>query len=55
MPEINLQGGYTDGHVERFSSRDSFPLRVIIDPGESEPYPDDIAPGIFYLPKNALY
>ncbi|MBN2588881.1 MAG: type II secretion system protein [Sedimentisphaerales bacterium] len=55
LPQISLHAGYTDGHVEKFSSVNTFPMRVIIDPKKSEPYPDDIAPGIFYLPKNALH
>lgn len=55
IPQLSLHAGYTDGHVEKYSSSNTISLRVIIDPKKSEPYPDDIAPGIFYLPKNALY
>ena len=55
LPQINLHAGYIDGHVEQFSYTDTFPLRVIIDPRKSEPYPDDIAPGMFYLPRDALH
>ncbi|MHC4203903.1 MAG: hypothetical protein ACYSTT_04585 [Planctomycetota bacterium] len=54
-PEIKLRAGYTDGHVETYSSSDTFILRVIIDPETGEPYPDDIEPGRFYLPTNALH
>ncbi len=55
LPQINFHAGYTDGHVEKISSSQTVPLRVIIDPRKNEPYPDYIAPGIFFIPKNALY
>jgi prepilin-type N-terminal cleavage/methylation domain-containing protein len=56
-PEIKLRAGYTDGHVETFLSVDTVTMRVIIDPVTSEPYPDDddINPGLFFLPANALH
>ena len=54
-PEITLQAGYTDGHVESFSSSDTLTMKVIIDPKTGEPYPEDIAPGNFFLPRNALH
>lgn len=56
-PEINLQAGYTDGHVENFSTSDTTAMRVIKVPQTSEPYPggDGIGPGIFYLPRKALH
>ena len=53
-PQIKLQAGYSDGHVEVFSSLDTVIMRVIINPETGEPYPEDIAPGNFYLPRNAL-
>ena len=54
-PEIKLRAGYTDGHVETYSSSDTLTMRVIIYPETGEPYPDDIGPGRFYLPTNALH
>jgi len=56
MPMVKLRAGYTDGHVETYSSLDTLTMRVIIDPGTNEPYPDDIPnPGRFFLPTNALH
>ena len=54
-PEIKLQAGYTDGHVEKYSSSDTLTMRVIWKPEAGEPYPEDIGPGSFYLPRNALH
>lgn len=54
-PQIKLQAGYTDGHVESFSSSDTLIMRVILHPETGEPYPEDISPGNFYLPRNALH
>ncbi len=54
MPEIKLQAGYTDGHVEKYSSSDTLTMRVIWKPEIGEPYPYGIGPGNFYLPRNAL-
>ncbi len=53
-PQIKLQAGYTDGHVEDFSSLDTVIMRVILKPKTGEPYPEDITPGNFFLPRNAL-
>ncbi len=56
-PEIKLNAGYTDGHVENYSASDTIAMRVIKVPQTSEPYPygDGIGPGIFYLPRSALH
>jgi hypothetical protein len=54
-PEIKLRAGYTDGHVETYSSSDTLIMKVIIDPETNEPYPDDIGPGCIFLPRNALH
>jgi len=56
-PEIKLHAGYTDGHVESFSSLDTLTMKAIIDRETGEPYPDDlgIGPGSFFLPTNALH
>ena len=53
-PRIKLQAGYADGHVEDYSSLDTVIMRVILNPETGEPYPEDITPGNFYLPCNAL-
>jgi prepilin-type N-terminal cleavage/methylation domain-containing protein len=57
VPEIKLRAGYTDGHVETYSSSDTLTMKVIWKPEIAEPYPDDsdIGPGMFYLPTNALH
>jgi prepilin-type N-terminal cleavage/methylation domain-containing protein len=56
-PEIKLHAGYSDGHVETFSSLETLTMKVIRYPETGEPYPDDlgIGPGSFYLPRNALH
>jgi len=54
-PDIKLRAGYTDGHVETFSASDTLTMRVILRPETGEPYPQDIEPGNFYLPRNALH
>lgn len=55
-PEITLKAGYSDGHVESYSTSNVIPMRVSITADGTIPYPDGIAsPGIFYLPGNALY
>lgn len=53
-PEIELLAGYTDGHVEKYSSSDVVPMEVSITADGKTPYPEDVGPGIFYLPRNAL-
>jgi len=54
-PEIKLHAGYSDGHVETYSASDTLTMKVIRYPETGEPYPDDIGPGCFYLPRNALH
>ena len=54
-PEIKLKAGYTDGHVETYSSSDVIPMKVSITADGTVPYPDSAGPGIFYLPRNALH
>ena len=55
VPDIKLQAGYIDGHVERYSSLDTITMKVILVPKIGEPYPDDIEPGNFFLPRDALH
>lgn len=53
-PDIQLRAGYTDGHVETYSTSDVVPMKVSITSDGTVPYPDDVGPGVFYLPGNAL-
>ena len=53
-PHIKLRAGYTDGHVESYSASEVVPMKVSITSDGSVPYPDDVGPGVFYLPENAL-
>jgi len=55
VPEIKLSAGYSDVHVEDYSASDVLTMKVIWKPEIGEPYPDDIGPGCFYLPRNALH
>jgi type II secretory pathway pseudopilin PulG len=52
--DIELHAAYSDGHVERYSPVDVITMKVSQTPDGSVPYPDDLGPGDFYLPKNAL-
>ncbi|MHC4159732.1 MAG: type II secretion system protein [Planctomycetota bacterium] len=51
---IELHAGYIDGHVERYSASEVVPMRVSQTPDGTIPYPSDLGPGTFYLPRNAL-
>ena len=53
-PDLELRAGYTDGHVETYSTSDVVPMKVSITSDGTVPYPDDVGPGVFYLPSNAL-
>ncbi len=55
LPLISFYAGYIDGHVEKISSSQVIPMRVIKDTKKNEPYEEYIEPGKFYIPKNALY
>ncbi|UCF00344.1 MAG: type II secretion system protein [Planctomycetota bacterium] len=52
--KIELHAGYMDGHVERYTASEVVPMRVSQTPDGSIPYPSDLGPGIFYIPRNAL-
>lgn len=54
-PQLTLRAGYTDGHVETYSSSDVVPMKVSITADGSVPYPDGVGPGIFFLPRGALH
>jgi hypothetical protein len=51
---IKLHAGYADGHVEIYVPSETVPMRVSMSPDGTVPYPDELGPGIFYLPENAL-
>lgn len=51
---IKLHAGFTDGHVESFTSSEVVPMKVIMDRSTNEPYPSGVGPGDFYLPRNGL-
>jgi len=53
-PEITLRAGYTDGHVETYSTTEVVPMKVSLTSDGGTPYPDDVGPGIFFLPRNAV-
>jgi hypothetical protein len=53
--EVELHAGYTDGHVERYRPADALPMKVSKTADGSVGYPEDLGPGEFYLPENALY
>jgi len=53
MPNVKLSAAYTDGHVERYKSSDTVPMRVSMTPEGVPPYPDGSG-GIFFLPRNAV-
>jgi len=56
MLNIKLHAGYTDGHVESFTSSEVVPMKVSITPDGSVPYPSGVGlgPGDFYLPRDGL-
>jgi len=55
IPEIKLLAGYTDGHVESYSSTQVVPMEVSITADGGTPYPEDVGPGYFFLPQNAIH
>ncbi len=54
IPEITLRAGYTDGHVESYSSKDTIKMKVSTTSDGKNPYPDGVGPGIFFIPTNAI-
>jgi prepilin-type N-terminal cleavage/methylation domain-containing protein len=50
--DVKFYAGYTDGHVEKFTSREVTPMKISIKPDGTKPYPDNISPGgTYYIPK----
>ena len=54
MPEVKLKAAYTDGHVETYTSSEVTPMKVSFEPEGVPPYPDSVAGGIFFVPKDAV-
>jgi len=56
VPNVQLRSGYTDGHVETYSTSEAVLMEVLLRPALFEPYPPNFPrPGVFYLPPSALY
>ncbi|UCF42556.1 MAG: prepilin-type N-terminal cleavage/methylation domain-containing protein, partial [Planctomycetota bacterium] len=53
--QVQLHAGYTDGHVERYRLAESVPMKVSKTADGSVAYPEELGPGDFYVPENALY
>lgn len=54
MPQVTLYAGYTDGHVEAYSSYETTVMKVIIDPETGKTYDDSLGMGDFFLPLNGI-
>jgi hypothetical protein len=54
-PNVKLQAGFTDEHVESYPASDVVPMKVSLTSDGTVPYPDGVGPGIFYLPTSALH
>jgi len=54
VPRVKLYAGYTDGHIESYSSGETEVMSVIRFPETSEPYPSWLGPGNFHVPQSAL-
>ena len=54
LHRIKLYGGYIDGHVESYSASETVPMKVSMNSNGSVPYPDELGPGVFFLPVTAL-
>ena len=51
---VRPQAGYTDGRVETYSAQEVVAMRAILDVATSQPYPDGIGPGVYYIPRSGL-
>jgi prepilin-type N-terminal cleavage/methylation domain-containing protein len=54
IPEVALRAGYSDGHVESYSSKETIQMKVSITSDGKTPYPDGVGPGIYFIPTNAI-
>lgn len=49
---VKFNAGYTDGHVEKFTSNEVIPMKISLKPDGTKPYPDNISPGgTYYIPE----
>lgn len=51
--DLELQAGYTDGHVESYQAADTVEMKVSLTADGMSPYPPGAGPGIFFLPRGA--
>lgn len=54
LQKIKLYAGYIDGHVESYSATETVPMKVSMSSDCNVPYPDELGPGIFFLPATAI-
>lgn len=54
--QIKLHAAYSDGHVSTYSTAETVPMEVIVDPATNEPYSRQfgIGPGVFFVPEEAV-
>jgi type II secretory pathway pseudopilin PulG len=55
VPEVKLQAGYIDGHVEIYSTSSAIQMEVSSTKDGRTPYPRGRSPGTFYLPEGAIH
>lgn len=49
--ETRLKAGFTDGHVETYSTSEVIKMRISMKQDGSTPYPDNVSPGgVFFIP-----
>ncbi len=53
--DIKIGAGYTDGHVDTYTSSDSIVLKISKSPDGGVPFPDRMEMGDLYLPRQALW
>jgi len=52
--EVKLKAGFTDGHVETYSTSDVINMKISMKQDGSQPYPDNVSPGgVFFIPGNS--
>lgn len=51
---VNPQAGWLDGHVENLKMDHCLPMWVSLHPDGTVPYPQNVGPGVFFLPRQAV-
>lgn len=51
---IKIRASYTDGSVRIYSTAELTPMKVSLNAEGTDPYPEGLGPGTFYLPSDAL-